>query len=101
MGRLFVDSLTLGRWRELDALLMLEKLESYVKADDTFEPLSTHGTQRYHINVEGRDFELLLRGPKFFDTRLQRGGLPWACMCATSISKTQLTCPDVLGSPCS
>ena len=64
----------LGRWRELDALLMLEKLGSYVKADDTFEPLSTHGTQRYHINVEGRDFELLLRGPKFFDTRLQRGG---------------------------
>lgn len=74
MGRLFVDNLTLGRWRELDALLMLEKLGSYVKADDTFEPLSTHGTQRYHINVEGRDFELLLRGPKFFDTRLQRCG---------------------------
>ena len=74
MGRLFVDSLTLGRWRELDALLMLEKLESYVKADDTFEPLSTHGTQRYHVNADGQDFELLLRGPKFFDVRLQRGG---------------------------
>ena len=74
MGRRSVDNLTLERWRALDALLVLEKLGSYVKADDTYEPLSAHGTQRYHINVEGHDFELLLRGPKFFDTRLQRGG---------------------------
>lgn len=27
-----------------------------------------------NLTLEGRDFELLLRGPKFFDTRLQRGG---------------------------
>lgn len=35
---------------------------------------STQGTARYHVNADGKDFELLLRGPKFFDTRLQRGG---------------------------
>lgn len=74
MGRRSVDILTLERWRALDAVLVLEKLGSYVKADDTFEPLSAHGTLRYHVNVDGRDFELLLRGSKFFDTRLQRGG---------------------------
>ena len=50
MGRRSVDNLTLEQWRALDALLVLEKLGSYVKADDTFEPLSAHGTQRYHIN---------------------------------------------------
>lgn len=58
----------------LDALLVLDKLGTYVKTDDTFEPLSAHGTERYHINVEGQDFELLVRCPKLFDTRLQRGG---------------------------
>ena len=74
MGRRSVDNSTLERWRALDALLVLAALGCYAKADSTFEPLTAHGTQRYHVNVDGQDFELLLRGPKFFDTRLQRGG---------------------------
>lgn len=74
MGRRAMDNLTLERWRALDALLVLEKLGCYAKADNTFEPLKAQGTQRFHVNAEGRDYELLLRGPKFFDTRLQRGG---------------------------
>ncbi|NYG31471.1 hypothetical protein [Sphaerotilus montanus] len=69
-----MDNSTLERWRALDALLVLAALGCYAKADSTFEPLTAHGTQRYHVNVDGQDFELLLRGPKFFDTRLQRGG---------------------------
>lgn len=74
MARRSVDNLILERWRALDALLVLEKLGCYAKADNNFEPLSAPGTQRYHVNAEGEDFELLLRGPKSFDTRLQRGG---------------------------
>lgn len=74
MGRRSVDNSTLERWRALDALLVLEKLGCYAKVDTTFEPLSAQGTQRYHVNAEGQDFELLLRGPKFFDTRFQHGG---------------------------
>ncbi len=74
MGHRAVDNLTLQRWRALDALWVLEKLGCYAKADDTFEPLSAKDTQRYHVNAEGQDFELLLCGPKFFDTRLKRGG---------------------------
>lgn len=74
MGRRAVDNSTLERWRALDALLVLEKLGCYAKVDNTFEPLKSQDTQRYHFNAEGRDYELLLRGPKFFDTRLQRGG---------------------------
>ena len=74
MGRRSVDNLTLERWRALDALVVLERLGCHTKADATFEPVSAHGTQRYHVNADGQGFELLLRGPKFFDTRLQRGG---------------------------
>lgn len=74
MGRRSVDNLTLERWRALDALLVLEKLGCYMKVNHTFEPLTAHNTQRYHVNADGQDFELLLQGPKFFDTRLQRGG---------------------------
>lgn len=74
MGRRSVDNLTLERWRALNALSVLEKLGCHAKADNTFEPLTAQGTQRYHINAEGQNFEFLLRGPKFFDTRLQRGG---------------------------
>lgn len=74
MRRQSVDNLTLERWRALDALLVLEKLGCYVRADSTYEPLSAHGTQRYHVNADGQDYELLLRGPKFFDAHLQRGG---------------------------
>lgn len=74
MGRQSVDNLTLERWRALDALLVLEKLGCCAKADNSFEPLSALGTQRCHVNAEREDFELLLLGPKIFDTRLKRGG---------------------------
>ena len=74
MVRRSVDNLTLERWRAPDALRVLEQLGCFAKMDKTFEALSSHGTRRYHVNVEEQDFEFLLTGPKFFDTRLQRGG---------------------------
>ena len=74
MGRRSVDNSSLERWRALDALWVLEKLGCYAKTDNTFKPLSAQGTLRCHVDVEGQHFELLLRGPKFFDTRLQHGG---------------------------
>lgn len=74
MGRWSVDNSTLARWRALDAIVVLEKMGCYAKADETFEPIRAQGTLRYHVNAEGRNFELLLRGSQFFDTRLKRGG---------------------------
>jgi hypothetical protein len=74
MVRHAVDNLVLERWRALDAQFVLEKLGCYAKADRSFEPVSAHDTKRYHVSAEGRDFELLLHGPKFYDTRLKRGG---------------------------
>jgi hypothetical protein len=42
--------------------------------DPDFTPIKNGHTQRWHLNVEGRDFELLTTGPKFFDTHSKTGG---------------------------
>lgn len=73
MGR-GVDNQTLGRWRELEASVVLERLGCYLKRDPGFNPTIAVGTRRFHVNADGVEFELLLTGPKFFDTRAQRGG---------------------------
>ena len=49
-------------------------LAVYAKSDSTFMPLKDPGTTRWYGHVGGGDFELLLTGPKFFDTRAQKGG---------------------------
>lgn len=74
MRRRAVDNLTLERWRALDALGVLERLGCCAKVDSTYEPVSAHDTKRFHVSIDGRDFELLLRGAKFYDTRRARGG---------------------------
>lgn len=42
--------------------------------DPDFTPIKNGHTQRWHLNVQGRDFELLTTGPKFFDTHSKTGG---------------------------
>ena len=69
-----VDSGELRRWRSLDAAVSLAALADHAKRDPTFEPIKDTMTMRWHANVGGRDFELLLTGPKFFDTRVEVGG---------------------------
>lgn len=69
-----VDSGEIGRWRSLDAAVALMALADHAKRDPTFEPIKDQTTTRWHANVAGRDFELLLTGPKFFDTRAETGG---------------------------
>ncbi len=69
-----VDSGEIGRWRGLDAAVALSALADHAKRDSTFEPIKDRTTTRWHANVAGRDFELLLTGPKFFDTRAETGG---------------------------
>lgn len=58
----------------MDAVVALIALADHAKRDPTFEPIMNRSTTRWHANVEGRDFELLLTGPKFFDSRAERGG---------------------------
>lgn len=69
-----VDTEELRRWRGLDAATVLSSLALHAKPDPTFVPIKAERTSRWHANAAGRDFELLLTGPKFFDTRAEKGG---------------------------
>lgn len=69
-----MDKSTLARWRGLDAAMVLCAIAQHAKQDPTFAPVTSRATSRWHARVRGRDFELLLTGPKFWDTRGGRGG---------------------------
>jgi hypothetical protein len=69
-----VDNSTLERLRCLPALTCLQALGVYLKVDRTYVPTSAAGTQRVHVCAAGRDWELLVAGEKFYDTRAQAGG---------------------------
>lgn len=64
----------LVRLRAVDALDALQILADHVKEDASFEPLSSKSTRRVHVAAGGADWELLVDGPKFFDTRSRIGG---------------------------
>lgn len=69
-----VDNRTLEQWRSISALEVLDMLGCYSKADTSYEPISAKKTRRYHVHANGRDWELLITGPKFWDTRANKGG---------------------------
>ena len=64
----------LVRWRSLDAFQALCVLADYVKEDISFKPTHSPSTRRVHATAAGADWELLVDGPKFYDTRAQTGG---------------------------
>lgn len=72
MGR--VEDGDLARWRALPASVTLVAVADHAKRDPTFAPIKDKATERWHATVAGREFELLLTGPKFFDTRAVKGG---------------------------
>lgn len=69
-----VDIAVLERWRSMDAVAILKRAAEYAKPDATFVPAKNVASTRWHATAGGHDFELLLTGPKFWDTREQRGG---------------------------
>lgn len=58
----------------MDAKAVLLKLADFAKADPTFQSISSKHTSRWYARVLSREFELLLNGSKFYDTRQKRGG---------------------------
>lgn len=72
MQRISEDELT--RWRSLDASVVLVQLADHAKRDSTFNPLKDKQTTRWHASVGAAEFEFLLTGPKYFDTRASAGG---------------------------
>ena len=64
----------LAEWRGMSAETALVALADHAKRDATFVPLKDETTSRWYVGVCGRDFELLVTGPKFFDMRARVGG---------------------------
>jgi hypothetical protein len=74
MGRRLVDNSVLMRWRALDAAHLLDCLADHAKPDASYVPTTSLQTTRWHARFGSREFELLCSGPKFFDTRTNKGG---------------------------
>jgi hypothetical protein len=72
MSRLSQEEL--DRLRGLDAAEVVLAFATHAKRDATFVPTSAKETERWHVNADGREFELLLHGPKCDDTRAKKGG---------------------------
>lgn len=69
-----MDKSTLERWRVADAAKVLVVIADHAKQDRTYSPQKNVHSTRWHVNCNGFDFELLLTGPKFWDTREGTGG---------------------------
>jgi hypothetical protein len=69
-----VDESELRRWRALAANLLISLLATHAKRDITFVPIKGKGTERWHANIGGREYEFITDGAKFYDTRGTRGG---------------------------
>jgi hypothetical protein len=64
----------LQRLRQIPAAVALAALTAYAKRDSSFVPTKSLKTERWHATVGSYQFELLLNGPKFYDTRAKFGG---------------------------
>jgi hypothetical protein len=69
-----VDNSALERWRGLDAATVLTAMAVHAKPDPLYIPVKDRASRRWHAHVAGRDYELLLTGAKFWDTRQAVGG---------------------------
>lgn len=68
------SSQELSRFRSTGAVDALIALANYAKRDASFVPSKSKNTERWHATAGNVQFELLLCGPKFFDTRTKTGG---------------------------
>jgi hypothetical protein len=48
-------------------------IADHAKRGTTFRPVKDAKTSRWHVTVDGNEFELLPTGPKFWDTRARTG----------------------------
>ncbi len=58
----------------MPVLTCLKGLGAFTKVDQAYIPSISKSTQRIHVNAAGHDWELLVDGPKFYDTRARVGG---------------------------
>ena len=64
----------LNHWQSLDSLVVLKVLASYAKEDQSYVARRNSRSSRWHLQVDGKEFEILCTGPKFWDMRANAGG---------------------------
>lgn len=69
-----MDKSSLSRWRELSAVHVLTALADHAKRDASYVAVKSPLSSRWHARYGSREFELLLTGQKFWDTRECKGG---------------------------
>ena len=69
-----VDNSELERWRCLAAIDVLHVLAVHVQVDRDYRPRPPSSTVRVHTSTSDGDYELLVTGAKWYDTRAQKGG---------------------------
>ena len=69
-----VDNSVLSHWRELAAVDVLTSLADYAKRDVSYVAVKSPLSSRWHARFGSHEFELLLTGPKFWDTQARKGG---------------------------
>lgn len=69
-----IHNYQLARWQNLDAAVVLAAVADHAKCDSSYQPRKDCASSRWHVTAGGHDYELLVTGPKFWDTRALRGG---------------------------
>lgn len=69
-----INKRQLARWQHLDAVVVLAAVADHAKRDDSYQPRKDCASSRWHVSAGGHEYELLVTGPKFWDTRDGRGG---------------------------
>lgn len=69
-----LDQAALAHWQSLPAIDVLLSFAEFAKEDRTYKPVEGRTTTRWHATVAQSEFELLLTGPKFWNTRAKAGG---------------------------
>ena len=65
---------TLASLREMPSEDALGLLAIYLKADPTYLPVKDPQSRRWHAQTPVGEFELLITGQKWWDTRAAKGG---------------------------
>lgn len=60
--------------REMPVSAALDLLGLYWKRDADFKPIKDKHTERVNVSIGGGVVELLATGPKWYDTRTEKGG---------------------------
>ena len=60
--------------RGMDCVSVMPYICDHFKQDSLFIPIKDDNTSRWNVRAGGRDYELLVTGTKWFDTRAHKGG---------------------------